>query len=65
MDKERKRFTLSLPDDICSDFAEVKRMMFYDKPFSEMYRELIRLGLDSLKQDGSLGNGTKNVTNLH
>ena len=49
MAAETKRFTLSLPDDVCSEIAEVKRAVFEDKPQSEVLRELIKLGLDSLK----------------
>ncbi len=49
MSTKNKRFMLTLPDDIEVDAAEVKRDLFYDKPYSEMYRQLIRMGLDSLK----------------
>ena len=27
----------------------VKRELFYDRPYSEMYRQLIRMGLDVMK----------------
>ena len=49
MSTKNKRFMLTVPDDIEVDVAEVKRDLFYDKPYSEMYRQLIRMGLDSLK----------------
>lgn len=49
MSTKNKRFMLTVPDDIEVDAAEVKRDLFYDKPYSEMYRQLIRIGLDSLK----------------
>lgn len=49
MPTNRKRFMLTVPDDIAADAADVKRDLFYDKPYSEMYRQLIRMGLDSLK----------------
>lgn len=49
MSTKNKRFMLTVPDDIEVDAAEVKRDLFYDKPYSEMYRQLIRMGLDSLK----------------
>lgn len=49
MTTKNRRFTLNMPDDIEADAAEIKHHLFYDKPYSEMYRQLIRMGLDSLK----------------
>ncbi|MCI8810088.1 MAG: hypothetical protein HFF84_08160 [Oscillibacter sp.] len=49
MPAKNKRFMLTVPDDIEVDVAQIKRDLFYDKPYSEMYRQLIRIGLDSLK----------------
>lgn len=49
METENKRFMLTLPDDIAADVADIKRVNFFDKSYSEMYRYLIRRGLDSLK----------------
>lgn len=49
MATKKKRFMLTIPDDIETDAANVKREMFYDKSYAEMYRQLIRLGLDCIK----------------
>lgn len=51
MSTKNKRFMLTVPDDIEADAAEVKRSLFYDKPYAEMYRYLIRMGLNSLKAE--------------
>ena len=50
MAAKNKRFMLSVPDDIEEEAAKIKRELFYDKPYSEMYRRLIRIGLDALKE---------------
>lgn len=51
MSTRNKRFMLTVPDNIEADVAEVKRSLFYDKSYAEMYRYLIRMGLDSLKAE--------------
>ena len=43
---KKKRFMLTVPEDVEADAAMVKRELFYDRPYSEMYRQLIRMGLD-------------------
>ena len=51
MATERKSLMLTVPDDIAAAAADVKRTKFTDKSYAEMYRYLIRLGLDSLKAE--------------
>ena len=46
---KKKRFMLTVPEDVEADAALVKRELFYDRPYSEMYRQLIRMGLDVMK----------------
>ncbi len=46
---KKKRFMLTVPEDVEADAAMVKRELFYDRPYSEMYRQLIRVGLDVMK----------------
>lgn len=55
MSTKSKRFMLTVPDDIQKDVDTVKRDLFYDKPYSELYRQLIRIGLDTLKGEKSKG----------
>ena len=49
MTVKKKRFMLTVPEDVEADAAMVKRELFYDRPYSEMYRQLIRMGLDVMK----------------
>ena len=42
---EARRFTLSVPEDIATQVEELKRERFYDKPYAEIYRYLIELGI--------------------
>lgn len=51
MSTQKRRFMLTVTADIEEEAAIAKREQFYDKPYSEMYRYLIRLGLDSLKAE--------------
>lgn len=51
MATKSKSLMLTVPDDIAADAADVKRTKFIDKSYSEMYRYLIRRGLDSLKAE--------------
>ncbi len=51
MAAKKKRFMVTIPSDIAIDVADVKQSLFHDKPYSEMYRELIRAGLDTLKRE--------------
>ena len=46
---KKKRFMLTVPEDVEADAAMVKRELFYDRPYSEMYRQIIRMGLDVMK----------------
>lgn len=49
MPAKNKKFILTVPENIKADAINVKRDLFNDKSYSEMYRQLIRMGLDSLK----------------
>lgn len=48
---KKRRFMLTVPEDVETDAAMVKRELFCDKPYSEMYRQLIRMGLDVTKAE--------------
>lgn len=39
------RFTLSVPADIAEQVDRLKREQFYDRPYAEIYRYLIELGI--------------------
>ena len=44
-----KRLILTVPEDIEAELACVKQELFQDMPYSEMLRQLIRMGLDAGK----------------
>ena len=44
------RVTISIPPDMEADIKMLKQVMFYDKPYSELYRQMMRLGIDVLKE---------------
>lgn len=44
---------VSVPSDIKDEIEAIKRRDFYNKPYAELYRQIIRLGLASFKNDSS------------
>lgn len=42
------RFMLTVSDDIAKQAEIFKREIYFDKPYAEMYRQLIRLGMEAL-----------------
>jgi hypothetical protein len=68
MPTAKPRFTLTITDAMLERSRRLKKEVFYDRPYSEMYRELITLGLESMetkrggRRDGaseSAGDGGK------
>ena len=47
------RFTLTVPKKKAKRAETLKKDMFYDKPYSEMYRQLILLGMEKLQERGA------------
>lgn len=45
------RFMLTVPDDMAKRAEALKKNIYYDRPYAEMYRQLIQLGMDTLKAD--------------
>lgn len=45
------RFMLSVSDDIAKQAEVLKKEIYFDKPYAEMYRQLIRLGMEALKAE--------------
>lgn len=48
MDTTTTRFMLTVPTDMANRAETLKKDIFYDKPYAEMYRQLIRLGMEEL-----------------
>lgn len=49
MPTSNSRFTLTVPDDMAKRAEALKRIEYYDKPYAEMYRQLIQLGMDTME----------------
>ncbi len=44
------RFMLTVPVDMAEKAEALKKNLFCDKPYAEMYRQLIRLGMDEIQK---------------
>ena len=44
------RFMLTVPVDMEEKAEALKKNLFYDKPYAEMYRQLIQLGMDEIQK---------------
>lgn len=51
MPEQKSRFTMTIPDSILTRAEEIKKNVYYNKTYSEMYRQLIELGMNSLEQN--------------
>lgn len=40
-----KRVVVTIPQDVLADVTFVKERLFSEKPYAEMYRQLIQMGL--------------------
>ena len=50
MAKMATRFMLTVPVDMAEKAEALKNNLFYDKPYAEMYRQLIQLGMDEIQK---------------
>lgn len=57
MTNEAIRFTLTVPADMAQCAEVLKREDFYDKPYAEMYRQLIKLGMEKLAEKAAKEKG--------
>ena len=46
------RIMISVPADIEQEIEQLKKTRFYDKPYAEVYRILLRMGLEKLAEEG-------------
>ncbi len=44
-------FMLTVPTEIAQRAENLKRDMFYDKPYTEMYRQLIQIGIENSQKN--------------
>ncbi len=50
MAKGMERLMVSIPAEVKSEIDTVKQREFYDKPYAELYRHIIRLGLTKMRE---------------
>jgi len=62
MPTDMKRFMLCITPEIEAGADELKRNEFYDKPYSEVYRHLLSLGLKTANIGSKQQKETKEVT---
>jgi len=48
MKAENKRIMITIPPDLEAEIQSLKK--FYDKPYAEMYRQIIRTGLECVQK---------------
>ena len=47
------RLMVSVPQEIRNEIDVVKQKEYFDKPYAELYRQIIRLGLDKMHENQS------------
>jgi metal-responsive CopG/Arc/MetJ family transcriptional regulator len=50
MAKTMERLMVSIPTEVKSEIDAVKQQDFYDKPYAELYRHIIRMGLTKMRE---------------
>ena len=50
MKAENKRIMITIPPDLEAEIQSVKKEKLYDKPYAEMYRQIIRTGLECVQK---------------
>ena len=50
MKAENKRIMITIPPDLEAEIQSLNKEKFYDKPYAEMYRQIIRTGLECVQK---------------
>lgn len=50
MEKKKVRLTLNVPEELAVEAEKLKKEIFYNKSYAEMYRELIKMGLREMEK---------------
>ena len=56
------RFMLTVPADMAEKAETLKKNLFYDKPYAEMYRQLIQLGMDEVQKKAAKEKGCERAS---
>lgn len=62
MAKAVTRFVLTVPVDMAARAEVLKKTLFFDKPYAEMYRQLIQLGMDKLQEKAAKGSSCEKAS---
>lgn len=55
------RVMVSIPPDLESEIEQLKQSQFYNKPYAELYRQIIRSGLDMMAESSAKNSGEKSM----
>ena len=50
MEKKKVRLTLNVPEEIAAEAEKLKKEIFYNKSYAEMYRKLIEMGIKEMEK---------------
>ena len=50
VEKKKLRLTLTVPEDMAEAAEKLKKEIFYNKSYAEIYRELIKIGLKEMEK---------------
>lgn len=50
MENTATRFMLTIPADMAEKAEELKKELFFNKPYAEMYRQLIQIGMEEIQK---------------
>ncbi len=53
MSTNMTRLMVSIPQDVKNEIDTLKQKEYYDKPYAELYRQIIRLGLEKMHENQS------------
>lgn len=55
------RISVSLPDSIKADIEKLKKEKYYNLPYSEIYRQVISLGLNEVNKRNTMNNRKEGI----
>lgn len=50
MPTNMNRIMISVPKDIEEEIQQLKKTTYFDRPYSDIYRDLIRLGVEKMNE---------------
>lgn len=50
MPTNMNRIMISVPNDIEEEIQQLKKTTYFDRPYSDIYRDLIRLGVEKMNE---------------